>query len=238
MRVSPPHVPPAVSSCPPESKTATCRRLDRSPQPGPPASAPTPPRPPGTRTPNSALAAPCLRTPSPPAAVSAALPPTPYLRRMPPPPTSSRRLPYLTSTGTSGTRRDRRAQTAPAASTGCEVSAQTPPALAGTGAESLPVSVFGTPPALPSASHHPSPRRRPPSFGPPPPALPPVSPARVPAGRPPPAAFPPPSPEPGWAAPAGPGADTPPPGQIGRSTRLNSSHLVISYAVFCLKKKI
>src|SRR5256885_14511425 len=25
--------------------------------------------------------------------------------------------------------------------------------------------------------------------------------------------------------------------QIGRSTRLNSSHLVISYAVFCLKKK-
>src|SRR5256885_5025533 len=26
--------------------------------------------------------------------------------------------------------------------------------------------------------------------------------------------------------------------QIGKSTRLNSSHLVISYAVFCLKKKI
>src|SRR5688500_19596093 len=25
--------------------------------------------------------------------------------------------------------------------------------------------------------------------------------------------------------------------QIGRGTRLNSSHLVISYAVFCLKKK-
>src|SRR5256885_9470539 len=25
--------------------------------------------------------------------------------------------------------------------------------------------------------------------------------------------------------------------QIGKSTRLNSSHLVISYAVFCLKKK-
>src|SRR2546426_3080423 len=25
--------------------------------------------------------------------------------------------------------------------------------------------------------------------------------------------------------------------KIGRSTRLNSSHLVISYAVFCLKKK-
>src|ERR1039457_327087 len=25
--------------------------------------------------------------------------------------------------------------------------------------------------------------------------------------------------------------------QIGRATRLNSSHLVISYAVFCLKKK-
>src|SRR5256885_12428688 len=25
--------------------------------------------------------------------------------------------------------------------------------------------------------------------------------------------------------------------EIGRSTRLNSSHLVISYAVFCLKKK-
>src|SRR2546426_5568098 len=27
------------------------------------------------------------------------------------------------------------------------------------------------------------------------------------------------------------------PDEIGRSTRLNSSHLVISYAVFCLKKK-
>src|SRR5256885_8320658 len=26
-------------------------------------------------------------------------------------------------------------------------------------------------------------------------------------------------------------------GEIGKSTRLNSSHLVISYAVFCLKKK-
>src|SRR5256885_13162905 len=28
------------------------------------------------------------------------------------------------------------------------------------------------------------------------------------------------------------------PGQDRKSTRLNSSHLVISYAVFCLKKKI
>src|SRR2546426_8595241 len=28
-----------------------------------------------------------------------------------------------------------------------------------------------------------------------------------------------------------------PPGQDRKSTRLNSSHLVISYAVFCLKKK-
>src|SRR2546426_3066011 len=39
------------------------------------------------------------------------------------------------------------------------------------------------------------------------------------------------------------GAGVPPPGLRGRplrdrkSTRLNSSHLVISYAVFCLKKK-
>src|SRR2546426_8489521 len=30
---------------------------------------------------------------------------------------------------------------------------------------------------------------------------------------------------------------TPPPGTDRKSTRLNSSHLVISYAVFCLKKK-
>src|SRR5256885_12187658 len=30
----------------------------------------------------------------------------------------------------------------------------------------------------------------------------------------------------------------PPPGGDRKSTRLNSSHLVISYAVFCLKKKI
>src|SRR5256885_9136475 len=29
----------------------------------------------------------------------------------------------------------------------------------------------------------------------------------------------------------------PVPFEIGKSTRLNSSHLVISYAVFCLKKK-
>src|SRR5437879_8284737 len=28
-----------------------------------------------------------------------------------------------------------------------------------------------------------------------------------------------------------------PPGEIGRGTRLNSSHRCISYAVFCLKKK-
>src|SRR2546426_1776455 len=36
------------------------------------------------------------------------------------------------------------------------------------------------------------------------------------------------------------GLSHPPPGATGRdrkSTRLNSSHLVISYAVFCLKKK-
>src|SRR2546426_8035378 len=30
---------------------------------------------------------------------------------------------------------------------------------------------------------------------------------------------------------------TPPPSRDRKSTRLNSSHLVISYAVFCLKKK-
>src|SRR5436190_18533088 len=42
----------------------------------------------------------------------------------------------------------------------------------------------------------------------------------------------------------GPGRDPPPPRAVGRggsrdrkSTRLNSSHTVISYAVFCLKKK-
>src|SRR5690606_39444032 len=41
----------------------------------------------------------------------------------------------------------------------------------------------------------------------------------------------------------GPGAGVTPPrrgrdlGEIGRSTRLNSSHVKISYAVFCLKKK-
>src|SRR3712207_7314106 len=29
----------------------------------------------------------------------------------------------------------------------------------------------------------------------------------------------------------------PPPAEIGKSTRLNSSHANISYAVFCLKKK-
>src|SRR5256885_4382711 len=34
-------------------------------------------------------------------------------------------------------------------------------------------------------------------------------------------------------------AETPPPRKADRkSTRLNSSHLVISYAVFCLKKKM
>src|SRR5256885_12224308 len=32
-------------------------------------------------------------------------------------------------------------------------------------------------------------------------------------------------------------APTPPAGEDRKSTRLNSSHLVISYAVFCLKKK-
>src|SRR5690242_21255346 len=32
-------------------------------------------------------------------------------------------------------------------------------------------------------------------------------------------------------------ASTKPAKQIGRSTRLNSSHMSISYAVFCLKKK-
>src|SRR5256885_10896078 len=41
-----------------------------------------------------------------------------------------------------------------------------------------------------------------------------------------------------WTTPAG----ASPPGQLAKrdrkSTRLNSSHLVISYAVFCLKKKI
>src|SRR5256885_9752534 len=38
-----------------------------------------------------------------------------------------------------------------------------------------------------------------------------------------------PRPSPWWHCPAGPGDR--------KSTRLNSSHLVISYAVFCLKKK-
>src|SRR5256885_9441903 len=33
------------------------------------------------------------------------------------------------------------------------------------------------------------------------------------------------------------GSGTPGPGTDRKSTRLNSSHLVISYAVFCLKKK-
>src|SRR6266571_61272 len=34
------------------------------------------------------------------------------------------------------------------------------------------------------------------------------------------------------------GADTTPPALDRKSTRLNSSHMSISYAVFCLKKKI
>src|SRR5256885_68512 len=37
--------------------------------------------------------------------------------------------------------------------------------------------------------------------------------------------------------PPAPAGDRLPPGQDRKSTRLNSSHLVISYAVFCLKKK-
>src|SRR2546426_8766248 len=45
----------------------------------------------------------------------------------------------------------------------------------------------------------------------------------------------------GWSAPARPPdqgrASGPDPGGDRKSTRLNSSHLVISYAVFCLKKK-
>src|SRR5256885_8328289 len=41
-----------------------------------------------------------------------------------------------------------------------------------------------------------------------------------------------------WAAGPFPVSSADPPGQVDRkSTRLNSSHLVISYAVFCLKKK-
>src|SRR5205807_2997457 len=40
----------------------------------------------------------------------------------------------------------------------------------------------------------------------------------------------------GGARPA-PGGPGPPRGRDRKSTRLNSSHLVISYAVFCLKKK-
>src|SRR5256885_825116 len=38
--------------------------------------------------------------------------------------------------------------------------------------------------------------------------------------------------------PAAPGSPGPRPNPDRKSTRLNSSHLVISYAVFCLKKKI
>src|SRR5256885_9671296 len=39
------------------------------------------------------------------------------------------------------------------------------------------------------------------------------------------------------AAPTNPGASVPRSALDRKSTRLNSSHLVISYAVFCLKKK-
>src|SRR5690625_6525116 len=39
-----------------------------------------------------------------------------------------------------------------------------------------------------------------------------------------------------WPGP-GDGKDAPPPGPDRKSTRLNSSHVAISYAVFCLKKK-
>src|SRR3712207_6861623 len=41
----------------------------------------------------------------------------------------------------------------------------------------------------------------------------------------------------GTAPGAGYGTTTPPPGSDRKSTRLNSSHANISYAVFCLKKK-
>src|SRR5256885_12137456 len=41
----------------------------------------------------------------------------------------------------------------------------------------------------------------------------------------------------GGRAPAGGGTGAPAAGGDRKSTRLNSSHLVISYAVFCLKKK-
>src|SRR5688572_32467531 len=42
---------------------------------------------------------------------------------------------------------------------------------------------------------------------------------------------------PGTPRDAGGGADSAPPGEDRKSTRLNSSHSQISYAVFCLKKK-
>src|SRR5690554_7526930 len=46
----------------------------------------------------------------------------------------------------------------------------------------------------------------------------------------------PPRPAAGRRSPPGPGRAGPPPGDR-KSTRLNSSHVRISYAVFCLKKK-
>src|SRR5699024_12144004 len=79
-----------------------------------------------------------------------------------------------------------------------------------------------------------------PGAHPPPPAPPPPS-------APPPSPAPAPPPPPGTGSGAGPGSSWPPapgmtisgrPGTSDRkSTRLNSSHVSISYAVFCLKKK-
>src|SRR3712207_8878609 len=60
-----------------------------------------------------------------------------------------------------------------------------------------------------------------------PPRPPPAGPTSRPAARPPPPRG---APDAGVAPP-------PPPPEIGKSTRLNSSHANISYAVFCLKKK-
>src|SRR6266446_1527144 len=97
--------------------------------------------------------------------------------------------------------------------TGAQGMAAPPP-----GYESPPYA-YGSPPGygLPPSYGPPSP-----GYGPPPYAY------RSPPGYGPPPSYGPPSP--GYG---------PPPHAYGdrKSTRLNSSHLVISYAVFCLKKK-